>query len=234
MIHSASALINEAKTVGAEISEAQAEILLKYTEMLLETNRKFNLTAITSPDEIRIKHLVDSLSLISVPELNGRVADVGSGPGFPGVVVAATRSDCTVTLIEATEKKLRFCLESAGQLGIPVQGIHGRAEELARGSLRESFDTVTARAVAPLPALCEYCLPLVRIGGFMLAMKGPSAATEIQEAEQAIETLGGEFSSARSIRLPDGSERTVVVIGKKTSTPDLYPRSGRKIRESHI
>ena len=229
-----SALVQEALSVGAEISENQAEILLKYADLLLEANKKFNLTAITDPTENRIKHLIDSLSLIPVSELRGSVADVGSGPGFPGVVIAAARADCNVTLIEATAKKLAFCLQAAGSLRIPVSGIHGRAEELARGKLRESFDTVTARAVAAMPALCEYCLPLVRVGGAMIAMKGPAIEDEIRNAESAMQALGGELVCIRRLTLPDGSERSIAVIGKRCPTPELYPRGGKKIREASL
>ncbi len=234
MISSVPALIRDAASVGAEISEEQAETLLQYADLLLAANAKVNLTAITDPEEIRIKHLVDSLSITSIPELRGSVADVGSGPGFPGVVIAAVKSDCSVTLIEATAKKLSFCLQTAQDLGIPIHGVHGRAEELARGALRESFDAVTARAVAPLPSLCEFCLPLVKVGGSMIAMKGPTIEEEITNAGAAIQELGGELICVRRLFLPDGSDRSVAVIGKKRSTPDNYPRNGKKIRENPL
>ena len=226
--------IKKAEAYGGSISPDTAEKLLRYQDKVAEVNNSFNLTAITDPEEMEIKHLLDSLTCAILPEIKGEVADVGSGPGFPGAVIAAVRPECSVTLIEATDKKLQFSLNTCRELGIKAKGVHGRSEELGRKELRERFDTVTARAVAAMASLCEYCLPLLKVGGYMVAMKGAGAAEELQEAENAIKLLGGGEAELRSLTLPDGSERALVLVKKVAPTPEMYPRSGKNIRKSPL
>ncbi len=223
-----------ARAMGLELGEAAVQRLLRYQQLVLEANRSFNLTAITDPREMLVKHLLDSLSCAALPELSGRVADVGSGAGFPGAVIAAVREGCRVTLLEATNKKLEFALSACRSLGIPAAGVHGRAEELARGELRESFDSVTARAVAALPSLVEYCLPLLRVGGVAVAMKGAGWEQELQSAERAIRLLGGELLRVQTLRLPDGSERALILLRKVSPTEKRFPRGGKNIRSAPL
>ena len=228
------AFLTKAAAYGADISRDTAEKLLRYQDKVEEVNRSFNLTAITDPQEMEIKHTLDSLTCAILPEIKGEVADVGTGPGFPGSIIAAVRPECSVTLIEATDKKLQFALGTCRELGIKTRGVHGRSEELGRGELRESFDTVTARAVAAMASLCEYCLPLVKVGGYLIAMKGAGAAEELEAAKDAIELLGGGETEVRSLTLPDGSERALVLVKKIAPTPQKYPRSGKNIRKAPL
>lgn len=227
-------LINESAALGFALSEEGAKKLDGYCERLVETNKTLNLTAITEPREVEIKHLLDSLTLLTAEELSGSVADVGTGAGFPGVVIKAAKEELDVTLIDATGKKLRFIENAAGETGIDVKTVHGRAEELARGEYREAFDTVTARAVASLPTLLEYCLPLVKPGGHLLAMKGPDAETEISLSKHALKELGGMVIAKRRFTLPDESERVVIIIKKISQTAPKYPRSGKNIAKSPL
>ncbi len=227
-------LISEAATLGADISEQAAKRLDDYCERLIETNKTLNLTAITDPREVEIKHLLDSSTLLTLEELRGKVADVGTGAGFPGVVLKAARPELSLTLIDATGKKLKFIENAAAETGIEVTTLHGRAEELARGEYRESFDTVTARAVASLPSLLEYCLPLVKAGGHLIAMKGPDAEEEIALSKHALKELSGMVIAKRRFTLPDESERVVVVIKKISQTAPKYPRSGKNISKSPL
>ncbi|MEA4911749.1 MAG: 16S rRNA (guanine(527)-N(7))-methyltransferase RsmG [Oscillospiraceae bacterium] len=227
-------LISEAAALGVPISEETARRLDVYCEELVETNRTLNLTAITEPRDVEIKHLLDSLLVLSCPQLSGRVADVGAGAGFPGFVLQAAKPALDVTLIDATGKKLAFCERAGARAGVPLRTLHGRAEELARGPLRESFDCVTARAVASLPALLEYCLPLVSVGGSFIALKGPEADGEIIAARQALRLLGGALTDSRRYTLPDGSRRALLVFEKISQTPTKYPRSGKNISKSPL
>jgi 16S rRNA (guanine527-N7)-methyltransferase len=222
-------LISEANGLGIALTARQAALLDGYVQKVAEANLRLNLTAITEPREVEVKHLLDCLVLCGLPELRGAVADVGTGAGFPGVVVKISRPELRLTLIDATAKKLRFVEAACAELDISVQTSHGRAEELARGRLREAFDTVVARAVAPLDRLAEYCLPLVKVGGFLLAMKGPDAVAELSGSAAAIAQLGGKAGEGARFVLPGGAERMVVKIKKISQTPPKYPRNGKNI-----
>ena len=201
---------------------------------MLETNKLFNLTAITDPDEMMEKNALDCLTVLSFMPENGVVADVGTGAGFPGAIIRIVRPDLDVTLIEATDKKLRFVVHTLAEMGMEVNGVHLRGEEAARDVYRERFDAVTARAVAALPALLEYALPLVKIGGVLLAMKGSGAAEEIEAAQKALSILGGEVEEVRSLELPTAGERNIVVIRKIRETPARYPRPSKNIRKNPL
>ncbi len=196
-----------------------------YADFLLDYNKKVNLTAITAPEEMEIKHFLDCLLLAKQPEAAGRIADVGSGAGFPGFVLKIWRPENDVTLLEPTKKRVAFLTELAGRLGVDVAVEGLRAEEAARQRWREDFDLVTARAVATLPVLCEYCLPLVRSGGYFIAMKG-SDLSEADAAQQAIDKLGGKYRENRRYTLPDGSLRQLIVVQKVAQTAKIYPRNG--------
>ncbi len=228
-------LIREAAALGVALGDDGAGRLDRYVERMVETNKHLNLTAITEPREVEIKHLLDSLCAGALDCVRGRVADVGTGCGFPGVALAALGRGLELTLIDATGKKLRFVEDACRETGIEVRTVHGRAEELARGQYRERFDTVVARAVAALPALCELCLPLVRVGGCMVALKGPDGENELEQAKGAIGLLGGGNVRVEKRLLPEnGGERTLVVIEKISQTPTAYPRNGKNIAKNPL
>jgi 16S rRNA (guanine527-N7)-methyltransferase len=200
--------------------------LRKYLALLFAANARMNLTRITDPAAAEILHIGDALTLL--PELPAgahRLADVGSGGGVPGIVLAIARPDAAVTLIESTQKKAAFLREAAGELGltnVTVEPI--RAEDAGRGKLRESFDVAVARAVATLPWLAEWLLPLVKCGGVMLAMKGQKAAEELETARRVISRLGGAPAELIPANLA-GQEHHVIVRIKKFNSTDLrYPR----------
>jgi 16S rRNA (guanine527-N7)-methyltransferase len=218
-----------AERLGIPFGEAEAERFAAYLEALLDWNRRVNLTRITEPAAIAVKHFLDSLTCLrTAPFARGvRVADVGSGAGLPGVALGIVRGDLRLTLIEASARRcefLRHVVERVGLEGAEVACL--RAEEAGRQDYyRESYEVVVSRAVARLAVLAEYALPLARVGGVFLAQKGPRVQAELNEAAGAIETLGGIVQASERFELPEGGgSRVVVVIGKESSTPARYPR----------
>lgn len=225
-------LIDGAKDQGIKVTREQSEKFQKYMELLIEWNEKLNLTAITEPEEIVEKHFIDSLTLLMAckPKEGAKLLDVGTGAGFPGVPVKIMRPDLRVTLLDGSNKRLNFLGELCGELGIECQRVHKRAEEAGLDRLmRESYDLVTARAVAQLRVLCEYCLPLVKMKGFFVAMKGPGAGEELTEAKNALDILGGDRVEIKQVQLPNAGERNLVVVRKLSFTPKGYPRHGGTI-----
>ena len=221
----------EASARGIEISAEAAELADRYCEMVELTNRSFNLTAITDPDGMEEKNVLDCLTVLPWLPEKGRVADLGTGAGFPGAIIKLCRPELELTLIEATGKKLDFTSGALRSLGMDAAAVHMRGEEAARGELRESFDAVTARAVASLPVLLEYALPLVRPGGRLLAMKGAGADAEIAMSANALKVLGGEITAVHRYTLPTAGERAVIEIKKTASCPDAYPRPAGRIKK---
>ncbi len=225
-------VISMAKQIGVKITPAQAEQFQAYLELLLEWNEKINLTAITDPQEVVEKHFVDSLTLLAHCKLKpgAKVIDVGTGAGFPGIPLKILRPDLQLTLLDSLNKRLTFLGEVCCALGIQAERVHKRAEEAGLDhKMRESYDVAVARAVAPLNVLCEYCLPLVKMKGYFLAMKGPGAKEELAEAENALELLGGTDVETISLSLPTAGERNIVAVQKKKFTPKGYPRHGGTI-----
>lgn len=221
---------------SVEVTPELAERLDVYARLLVEWNEKMNLTAITDPVGMTVKHFADSLAAAPLlPEGAFSLVDVGTGAGFPGVPLALLRPDCQLTLLDSLNKRLNFLEALCGELGLSARRIHARAEEGGRRpELRESFDVATARAVAALPALCEYCLPFVKVGGRFLALKGPDGGREAAAAERAMELLGGELAEVRAVTLPAFGEeealsRNIIRIDKNRPTPPQYPRQGTKI-----
>lgn len=226
------ALTAKAKQIGVKVTPAQAESFQTYLELLLTWNEKINLTAITDPMEVVEKHFADSLTLLAHCKIKqgAKVIDVGTGAGFPGIPLKIMRPDIQLTLLDSLNKRLNFLGEVCGALGMEAERIHKRAEEAGLiHKMRESYDVVTARAVAPLNVLCEYCLPLVKMKGFFLAMKGPGAREELNQAENALELLGGTDVELISLSLPEAGERNIVAVQKKAFTPKGYPRHGGTI-----
>ncbi len=208
-----------------ELNEGQLRMFDRYADFLLAYNQKVNLTAITAPAEVEVKHFLDCLLLAKQPEAAGMIADVGSGAGFPGMVLKIYCADNEITLLEPTGKRVNFLNELARVLALNVEVAQQRAEEAARKQWRARFDLVTARAVAALPVLCEYCLPLVRRGGYFIAMKG-SDLQEAGAAKDAMQKLGGKYCENRRYTLPDGSLRQLIVVEKVAETTKMYPRNG--------
>lgn len=221
--------------LGIALTGPMLDELDQYAEILVEYNQKVNLTAITDPEGIEDKHFADSLLLANLPETAGKLVDVGTGAGFPGVVAKIFKPELQLTLMEPTGKRVEFLKYVCAQLGLSgVEFAKERAEEAARKVWREQFDVATARGVAALPMLSEYCLPLVKVGGVFLAMKGPGAAEELAESGAALKKLGGKGSGVAEFHLPGGDVRNIIRIKKISQTPPVYPRNGGKIAKSPL
>ena len=215
-------------------TDAIAERFEALTARMLEVNAHMNLTAITDEDGIILKHYTDSLIIAKLLPEGASVIDVGCGAGFPSLPLAIARPDLRITALDSTAKRINYISETAGILGLDnISAVAMRAEEAASNPLyRENFDISCARAVARFAALCELCLPLVRVGGKFIAMKGHSE-DEVAEAAGAIKKLGGKLESSESynISLPGGEEnpRSAVVVKKNSLTPENYPRNWSQI-----
>jgi 16S rRNA (guanine527-N7)-methyltransferase len=198
------------------LTDGQIEKLTLYQKRLLEVNKHMNLTAITTDEEIAVKHFIDSLTLSPWLFPNTCVIDVGTGAGFPGLVLKIVRPDIRLTLLDSLRKRVFFLMEVSSLLGFAdVHCIHARAEETARQpEYKNRYDTVTVRAVARLDKLAGYTLPLLKKGGLLLAMKGPDADAEINEALPAIKKHGGRFIEKKIFTVADGLRHTVAVVGK--------------------
>ena len=217
-------------------SEALARFQ-KYAELLVEWNEKINLTAITDPEGIVIKHFLDCALLLKHIKLpvGAKIIDVGTGAGFPGMVLKILRPDINLTLLDGLNKRLFFLNAVAEALNLEVETVHLRAEEAGQKPLyRESFDLATARAVAKLNTLYEYCLPLVKTGGYFCAMKGPSAEEEIKLASKAASILGGSKAELKNETLTGEEERAFVLVKKISQTPPKYPRISAKISKQPL
>ena len=221
-----------------KLNENQLNQLERYFELLVEWNEKINLTAITDTEGVAIKHFADSLTFfnyIDVPE-NASIIDVGTGAGFPGIVLKIARPDIKLTLLDSLNKRLKFLQVVIDELGLDAELIHSRAEDGGQDiDLRESFDFVVSRAVAQINVLSEYCIPYARLSGSFVALKGPDADNEIQTSKRAIQALGGKLKNTYKFSLPnDGGERTIIEIEKISPTPDKYPRNSGKIKSQPL
>lgn len=212
------------------LTDEQLEQFDTYARLLVEWNEKMNLTAITEPDEIVIKHFVDSLEFLEYADLpqGAKVIDVGTGAGFPSVPLLIARPDIQLTLMDALNKRLNFLDAVLTETGLDAELVHSRAEELGKDkNYREQYDIATARAVAPMNVLSEYCLPFVKLGGEFVALKGSN--DDVSPAENAIKTLGGEIKATVSYKLPNGDDRSIAVVKKISQTSTKYPRNNKKI-----
>lgn len=220
-----------------ELTNDQINCLDEFSEILIDWNEKFNLTAITLPDQIVYKHFIDSLLVLKAVELknNSNLADVGTGAGFPSTPISMIRKDISITQIDSLRKRVGFLQHVSDHFNLNISAVHGRAEELGqKDEYREKFEYVTARAVAPLQKLAEYCLPLVNVGGVFIAMKGLEYEIEIDNARNAIGVLGGKIESVKNFKLPDSSDRNIILIKKISHTPTKYPRNFSKISKKPI
>lgn len=223
-------LCSLAKENGIILDDTALDRFDTYAELLVEWNGKMNLTAITEPEEIEVKHFLDCLMLPKYFNLDyiQTVIDVGAGAGFPSVSLLIYKPDLCLTMMDAINKRLTFLDTAVHALGLEAQLIHERAEAAGQDeNYREKFDLATARAVAPMNVLAEYCLPFVKVGGYFVALKGSIDDTE--EAKNAIVTLGGEIVDNISYKLNGTEPRSIVVIKKISQTPTQFPRKSKKI-----
>jgi len=217
------------KEICIEVTEEQLECFYFFYKMILEENKRINLTSIIEEEEFAVKHFIDSITCLKAVSFNDGMTllDVGTGAGFPGIPIKICRPGLEVILVESQAKKVKFLLKVIREMNLKnITAVHTRAEDIGKNPFyREYCDRVTARAVAGLEILAEYCLPLVKIGGFFLAMKGPKLDEEIIAAKKAVDVLGGEIEKIINLKLPvTGDERNLVVIKKIKQTPEKYPR----------
>lgn len=219
---------------GIELTDEQYSRLAVYSDLLVEWNEKINLTAITDPEGITVKHFFDSIYPFTLFELKegSSLIDVGTGAGFPSCPLKIYRDDIKLTLLDSLNKRVNFLKELSEKAQLDAHCIHGRAEEAGRNAdLREKFDCACARAVANLTELSEYCLPFVKKGGIFAALKGSGGEEELEEARNAIKILGGKVEKAEKYSLPNGDGRTLIIIRKVTSTPPKYPRNKGQMKK---
>lgn len=224
-------LAARAAEAGIPLTAEQIGQFSVYHEMLLDWNTRMNLTALTAPEDVAVKHIIDSLTAYDAALFDGArtLIDVGTGAGLPGIPLAVYAPHLTVTLLDSLNKRVRFLTEVTAAMGLPnVRCIHARAEEAARtAEHRAAYDIVVSRAVARLPVLLEYTLPFVRVGGTLLALKGRAYAEEQKEARRAAEVLGGGRITARPVHLPGLDDvRAILTVTKERQTPAAYPRGG--------
>ena len=219
---------NDLKYINLEITDESKENLYKYMNNLIEWNQKINLTAIKNEEEIILKHFVDSIYIKNM--VKGRVLDIGSGAGFPGIPLRLVNNNINLVSIDSVNKKINFQKDTAEKLSLNnIEIIHTRAENLAQNKhYREQFDFVISRAVANLSTLSEYMLPFTKIGGKCICMKGPNCLEEIDNAKNAIKLLGGSIEKIEEYKIADDIDRVLVVISKEKSTNKIYPRGQGK------
>jgi 16S rRNA (guanine527-N7)-methyltransferase len=228
-------MIAEFEKAGITITSGKSEMLQKLADYMVDYNKHTNLTRITEPAEIIEKHYIDSilpLTMVNVPR-GTKCIDVGAGAGFPSLPMKIYRPDLEFTLLDSGNKRIAYLESACDLLGINCETVHARGEELGRDAkYREKYGAATARAVAQLNVLCEYCLPFVKVGGVFLALKGEKDETD--NAGNSIKTLGGEIEDIKRYELPGGDKRCLIIIRKTTATPQQYPRVSAKIAKKPL
>lgn len=230
-------LKEKAEMFHVKLDETALERFDLYGKLLVEWNEKINLTAITDPEGVTIKHFLDSITIFSyvdIPE-GAKVIDVGTGAGFPGLAMLIARPDLQMTLMDSTKKRLTVIEDILEKIGLSADVVHSRAEEAGKKEeYREKYDFSTARAVTNLRDLAEYCLPFVKVGGSFVPMKSAKTQEEIAEGKKAIHVLGGQIAKVDTFDLLDCGERTIINVKKISSTPAKYPRPSAKIAKNPI
>lgn len=213
--------------LSAGVSPRQAEMFEIYAQMLIEWNKKINLTAITEPRDIAVRHFLDSISPLGAAEIHGEIADVGTGAGFPSIPMKIMRPELRLTLIDSLAKRINFLEKVISELGLEnITLLHMRAEDAGRDKkLRGHFDICVSRAVANMATLSELCIPLLKKQGRFIALKGPLADTELESAKKAIKELGGEIEGINEVDIPQSDlKHKIVMIKKVRQTAEIYPR----------
>lgn len=226
-------IISEFQKCNIELSQDKADKLLKLYEFLVEYNQNVNLTAITDFEEVVVKHFIDSVlpfSMIDIKE-NSSFIDVGTGAGFPSIPLMIVRPDLKGTLLEALNKRCVFLEKACELTGVDAKVVHGRAEDYAKEK-REAFDFATARAVAAMPVLCEYCIPYVKTGGRFIALK--SVNEDETQCEKAVKVLGGKIAQRKDYTITNGDNRRLFIIDKVSQTPTKYPRNPSMIKKKPL
>ncbi len=210
-----------------EIDDNKIQKFYDYMNLLVEWNKKINLTAITEEKDIILKHFVDSLTVLKYIKENKSIVDVGTGAGFPGIPLAIMNDSLKITLVDSLNKRINFLNEVCNKINLKnTKAIHARAEEFGQdNNYRESYDVAISRAVANLTVLAEYLLPLVKVGGKIICMKGPDIEEELKQAKSAIDILGGKIEKCDNFCLPKSDiSRNIIIINKIKETPKKYPR----------
>ena len=226
-------VISTFKSAGIDISSKQAEQYVKLFDYMVDYNNKVNLTSITEFEDVVMKHFVDSVlpfTMFEIPK-NASIIDVGTGAGFPSLPLMIYRPDLKATLCDSLAKRCTYLELVCKEIGVSAEIIHSRAEELGRKQ-REKFDFSTARAVAALPVLTEFCLPFVKVGGYFVALK--SVNEDTKSAEHSVSVLGGKIDKCVDYSLPSSDNRRLVMIKKVTQTPTKYPRSYANIAKKPL
>ena len=230
-------LKEKAEMFHVKLDETALERFDTYGKLLVEWNEKINLTAITDPEGVTIKHFLDSITIFSyvdIPE-GAKIIDVGTGAGFPGLAMLIARPDLHMTLMDSTKKRLTVIEDILEKIDLTANVVHSRAEEAGKSKdFREQYDFSTARAVTNLRDLAEYCLPFVKVGGSFVPMKSAKTQEEIAEGKKAIHVLGGQITKVDTFELLDCGERTIINVKKISSTPAKYPRPSAKIAKNPI
>ncbi len=235
MAHNFESMIHDFKSYGIELTDKQIDQLDKYYDLLVSWNSKMNLTAITEFDEVCKLHFTDSISSAQFFDFNKNglsLIDIGTGAGFPGIVLKIVFPSLYVTLLDSLQKRIGFLNTVIEELSLNDEGsivtVHGRAEDFSdskKGELREKYDIAVSRAVARFSTLCEYCLPYVKVGGTFISYKGDKAKEEVDEANSAVFLLGGKLNSVNEFNLPDTDiHRAICIIDKVQPTSSKYPR----------
>ena len=217
--------------LGVPYTQSMLNQLERYQELLLAWNEKINLTAITEPEEIAVKHFVDCAAVVEALPDDGAVIDVGTGAGFPGLVLKILQPERKICLLDSLNERIDFLKAVVQELGLEgVEFYHARAEDAGKDpAFREQFGVAVARAVANLSTLSEYCLPFVKPGGYFLSMKGPEVEEEIKAAQNALKKLGGEVERIKTVNLPETDIfHTIISVKKLRQTPPQYPRKAGK------
>ncbi len=220
-------IVNGSEKLGIQLDEGQINSLIKYADILREWNEKINLTAITDDEGIAVKHFLDSLTAFKTGAVKGKVIDVGTGAGFPGLVLKIAKPEIELTLLDSLNKRIVFLNDLCERLGIDdVETVHARAEDGGRNrQYRGQFDTVVSRAVARLSVLSEWCIPFLKQGGYFLALKGPLADAELNDARRAVKILGGKIEDVMEADIPfTDLKHKIIIIKKVGQTPLKYPR----------
>lgn len=225
-----SAITEYSSSIKVMLSEEQKVMFYNYMNILLEWNQKINLTTITKPEDIIIKHFIDSLTVLKyIKNEKINIIDIGTGAGFPGIPIKIANDLNNITLLDSLNKRIVFLQNVINELKLKdIVAVHSRAEEYIKLEKREIYDIAVSRAVANMSTLLEYLLPYVKINGICICMKGPNIEEELENSKKALSILGGKIVNIDNFELPDGSKRNIIIVKKIKNTPMKYPRINNK------